>query len=156
MSPRSNLSREILELLHLQRKTILGRIIQEVARRKDNCLTPSQWPLIMFLEHNEGINIKRIAQTFGISSSAATQLIDSLVKNGYAERKNDVSDRRMLMINLTRKAKNELRRIQKKAESFILPIFEHLSDNELKDYIRINRKITRAIDGNNNKQSLKK
>lgn len=146
MTQRNKNLQKILDFFHLQRKVIIHKIIQEVSESRGKiCLTPSQWPLIMFLEHNQASSIKELAKTFGITSSAATQLVDGLVQNKYVQRKNDSNDRRRILLSLTSKAKQDLKEIQKKTEKFFISIFSNLSEKELESYVKINQKITDTL-----------
>lgn len=146
MAPRSQNIQKLLDFFHLQRKLIISKTIQEVSKNKSKIkLTPSQWPLVMFLENNGASSIKDIARAFGTSSSAATQLVDSVIRNGYAQKKNDSRDRRLQIITLTPKAKRDMEKVRKNIEQLIISTFEKLSDQELEDYLRINKKIVASI-----------
>src|SRR3990167_3662375 len=67
-----------------------------------NHITHSQWFVLTVIEHFKKTNIKYIAEAMEMSSSAATQLVDGLVQNGYVTRLEDPNDRRSVQIEIGR------------------------------------------------------
>jgi DNA-binding MarR family transcriptional regulator len=105
----------------------------------------SQWLVLRLVYQNEGINIKELAGQLGISSSAATQLVDSLVKKGYLERKSDLEDRRMIKIKLSSKSHEMMEKQQTRAFEQISSLFDILSDDELRQYSELSQKVADKI-----------
>ena len=64
-------------------------------------ITYTQMIILDFVRENEGISLKKLADTMGITSSAATQQVNNLVKKGYLVREENSVDRRLLKIRLS-------------------------------------------------------
>lgn len=119
---------------------------QLAAKEKHACtITPSQWTVLRTVMEWNRIGIKDIAQKLGISSSAATQLVDSLVQNGYLDRKQNPDDRRSLCIEISAKAKKQIHLLKKNRLQHLAEVFSVLSDKELEQYVQLNAKISAHI-----------
>jgi DNA-binding MarR family transcriptional regulator len=106
-------------------------------------ITYSQWQVLNLVRKHDGMNIKHLAGLLDITSSAATQIVDGLVKKGFLSRSRCKVDRRIQEIALSKRSVMQLERSMQK----ICPIFEVLEDDELIDYCRLTAKI--AGRGNN-------
>jgi DNA-binding MarR family transcriptional regulator len=62
--------------------TLKNRLKSDFLSEK-NIVTSSQLMVMRMVYQNDGIGIKELSNTLGISSSAVTQLVDSLVKSDY-------------------------------------------------------------------------
>lgn len=136
-----------------RRKIIIEKIIrsfQGVKRKmmskvqvlpKKFLVTPAQGQIIFIVGHNPGIGIKKIALKLNITSSAATQLVDGLVKDGYLIRENNPADRRAINISLSKKTIEKRREMRKRFAEQFSEIFENLSDNELEELSGLSKKI---------------
>lgn len=108
-------------------------------------ITPAQWGVLMVLDTQGKSNVKDIASTLKISSSAATQLIDGLVAHGYVVRQEDTNDRRRIILFISKKSEKEISRIKKQIIEKFLTSFSVLSDAELDQLILLNKKIVDGI-----------
>jgi len=97
--------------------------------------------VITFIHRRDNTNIKEIADNLNVTSSAATQLVDGLVKNGYLKRLSDENDRRAIKLILTEKTKKQAAEIKTKFRQKFASMFEVLNDKELAEYYKLNRKI---------------
>jgi DNA-binding MarR family transcriptional regulator len=107
-------------------------------------VTPSQWGVLMLLEQRGSCTVKDVATSLGISSSAATQLVDGLVASGYLTRKADATDRRAVVLSLSKKSKTQVERMKKHALQRFLKIFEVLNDAEFNQYFALNKKLVQG------------
>lgn len=136
----------VIECMHAIRRKIAsegGYFTDTGAKR----ITPSQWYVLLMVERNENIGVKEIAGLIGITSSAATQLINELVKKGYIIRKGKLEDRRALSIMLSDKSRKQIRSMKKQGFKKLIALFSILSDNELITYCELNKKIADKILG---------
>ena len=106
-----------------------------------NMPSHAQLGVLFVIAHRGTQTTKELARHFGMTSSAATQLVNGLVKNGILERKEDEKDRRKTHIALTKKGEGVLEkarthRMQKMKESFT-----PLSDKEVAQLLKIQIKI---------------
>lgn len=104
-------------------------------------LTHAQWIALSVIRENEGVGIKKIAQVLGVSSSAATQLVDELENNGFVIRETSRVDKRVLHISLSEKAQQELVRMTHEKVKAFSDFFSALDDEEFRQYVALNKKI---------------
>ncbi|MBN2643157.1 MAG: MarR family transcriptional regulator [Victivallales bacterium] len=64
-------------------------------------LPPGEIHSIQAIGKNKGINIKELGEYFGISKSAASQMVAKLVKKGYVLKNNPVDNNKELQLSLT-------------------------------------------------------
>lgn len=98
----------------------------------------------MVIEQGNESTVKDVAGALGITSSAATQLIDGLVASGYVTRREDPRDRRRVTLQLSRVIKNHVTKMKDQVTSGLLKIFNVLSDREFNQYLVLNKKL---VDG---------
>ena len=104
-------------------------------------ITASQWGVLMLIAHHGQSTVKDVSLALGITSSAATQLIDGLVKNAYVTREADPNDRRAVSLTLSNKSKNQVEKMKKQAVQKFLRAFAVLDDAEFEQYYALNKKI---------------
>lgn len=104
-------------------------------------VTPSQWGVLMLIEQHGTSGVKEISRALGISSSAATQLIDGLVENGYVVRGMSPQDRRAVTLTLSKQSKHQVGRMRKDALQKFLVIFKALNDKEFEQYVALTKKL---------------
>jgi len=91
MANRKKMIEEIMATFHAMRNKMHVTLMQSGHR---DSITHSQLFVLAIIEKCHDIGIKEISKKLNISSSAATQLVDGLVENGYVVRKADAADRR--------------------------------------------------------------
>lgn len=110
-------------------------------------ITPSQWGMLAFVEHQGESTVKSAAKALGITSSAATQLVDGLVASGYLVREASAKDRRTVILTLSKRSKNSVEKLKKYALQKFLKVFKALDDREFEQYLALNKKIVRGFLG---------
>lgn len=108
-------------------------------------ITSSQWVVLLLVEQFDGSTVKDVAKAIAITSSAATQLIDGLVNNGYIEREPHPKDRRAVTLTLSEKMKGRVDKMKKDILQKYLTFFEVLSEKEFDQYILLNKKIVERL-----------
>ena len=101
----------------------------------------------MHIEHQGKSTVKEVAQALVISSSAATQLVDGLVKSGYLLRETPPHDRRTTVLTLSKKTKAQVDRMKQQTIQTFLAAFKALSDQEFEQFCQLHQKIARHIGG---------
>jgi DNA-binding MarR family transcriptional regulator len=114
-------------------------------------ITPSQWGVLMLIKKSGESTVKDVAEALGITSSAATQLVDGLVSSGYLMRETYAEDRRSVKLTLSKKTKTHVDKIKKRGIHKFLKFFEVLNDKEFDQYILLNKKIVERLLKNNDK-----
>jgi DNA-binding MarR family transcriptional regulator len=108
---------------------------------KTPSITPSQWVALRHVAQRGESTVKEVAHSLGITSSAATQLIDGLVRNQYVVRKANANDRRIVTLTLSKKSAARMERMKKDIIKKFLAIFRVLSDREFDQYVILNKKL---------------
>jgi len=82
-----------------------------------------------------------LAEAAGVTRATMTGLIDTLERDGYVVREPDPSDRRMLLVRLTKKAENFLKRFLPIHFRGASEVMGALSESERKTLVRLLGKI---------------
>jgi DNA-binding MarR family transcriptional regulator len=108
-------------------------------------VTYSQMIILGLVKENEGISLKGLAATLGISSSAATQQVNTLVKRGYLVRQESDADRRLVKIRLSGEMDKRVENIKARFLEQISAFFDRMSDEELAQYSALTAKIASQV-----------
>lgn len=139
----------------MDREQVLGEITEnagQIWKLMFNCdhqsihaglPTRAQFGILFMVARHGQQNIKQIAVNFGISSSAITQIVDTLVNDGYLLRRADDADRRKICIDITEEGKKILTEAKKLRLKRMRAMFEAISDEELG---QLNSIYTKIID----------
>ncbi len=138
MTDRKQKTEELIEGMGLLRRYMVFRDIDFM---KTPRITPSQFSVLFLIGQHSESSVKEIAEVLHISSSATTQLVDRLVKNGYVERREQVEDRRAVALTLSKKTKDIVEKMRKQMVQKILEVFEVLSNREFDQFCAIHNKI---------------
>ena len=130
-----------MESFHAMRNKMHAKVAQE----EKDCVTNSQLFVFTIIERHNNIGVKEIAEKLHISPSAATQLVDALVESGYVMRKANSKDRRALQLGLSVKGLKHITMMRNKHMKMVADIFTGLSEEELKIYSRLHKKILSGI-----------
>lgn len=95
--------------LYLQRTTdmLVDEINQSFARHK---ISHGRFIVMMLLnpDRGESRSLATLAREFGVTPPTMTGIVDTLEKEGVAERKEDTLDRRFIHVSLTDKGRSKL------------------------------------------------
>ncbi len=152
MENRRKIVEEITEAMYF----IKRKIASEMHHLSDEMqITHPQWIVLHHVRKSKMINIKDLANLLGITSSAATQIVDGLVKKELLLRKRNEEDRRILNIELSGKAISKFNSIKSTSLNTLSALFDVLDDGELRDYRDLNNKIASRIPGKSSGQKEK-
>jgi len=101
--------------------------------------------VLHIIYHNEGIGIKELSHMLGTSSSAATQLVDNMVKKGTLVSEKSLEDRRALKIRLAKNTKELIETTKTQTYQKIYTFFDILTDEELQQLSELSKKVTNNI-----------
>jgi MarR family transcriptional regulator, organic hydroperoxide resistance regulator len=90
------------EALAAYRKLHRALLTSTASRWHHLDISMQQLRAMYFLRDEEEISVGRLAELFGIGLPAASLLADRLVRSGYVERRDDPTDRRRVLLSLTR------------------------------------------------------
>lgn len=106
-----------------------------------DCLAQSQWLALHLVSRQEGIGIKELAGQLGITSSAATQLVENLVNKGLLIRQPSAEDRRALCLSLPEESRKQVDAIKEERLGHLATVFESLNDTEFETLINLIDKV---------------
>lgn len=137
----------------MNREKEIGEILawfQHIKRQigcqvRQSGLTHAQWIALSVIREKEGVGIKKIAEVLGVSSSAATQLVDDLEENKFVIRETSKDDKRVLVISLTEKAQKQFADMQRERIQAFSVFFDALDAEEFAQYVALNKKIISRI-----------
>jgi DNA-binding MarR family transcriptional regulator len=75
-------------------------------------LTMAQFKALVVVEGGAGIGVCAVGRQLGVGESAASLLIDQLVRRGYVERTTDPTDRRRVLLSATSSGQTLLRELR--------------------------------------------
>jgi DNA-binding MarR family transcriptional regulator len=140
------MDRHILIQGLLRNMDALGRAAMgRHAEHAPNTPTHAQIGVMFIISYQGPQSIKQLAARFGMTSSAATQLVNGLVKEGFCTRQEDSNDRRRICVTLTQKGKRTIEQAKKKRLEMIESFLQPLNDSELLQLQKIHQKIVEHI-----------
>ncbi|HMQ09229.1 MAG TPA: MarR family transcriptional regulator [Candidatus Nanoperiomorbaceae bacterium] len=104
-------------------------------------VTMTQASVLMLLMHEGRKTMGELALALGVSKSAVTQLLNSLIEQGFIERNQDEQDRRVAYVELSRDGVRHLRRVRRGGARQITQLFDLLTDEELQQIETITAKL---------------
>jgi DNA-binding MarR family transcriptional regulator len=100
-----------------------------------------QFFLLAYLDQKEVLTMSAIAQKMGHTTAAASGLVARLENLGYVVRSSVREDRRKVMVCITEKGSELVRRIRKEMVGNLMKIMQHLTHDEQKAWLHIYSKI---------------
>ena len=130
--------------------SILPQIHVEMLKRQPPALvksgiTFSQMVILGILRGKRDSRMGDLSRTLGVTKSAATGLVDRLLKGGLIRRSRSKADRRVVRIALTSKGRSLSKKIENFKLNTICGVFSNISQNERIQYLRILRKLGKNI-----------
>lgn len=92
------------------------------------------------------IDLRSLAESLGISPSAASQQVDKLVERELLARTPDPADRRRLQLNLTDLGRAATRALSRASHNYVQEILQGLSDDDLRTFHELLEKILDRAD----------
>ncbi|WP_342670300.1 hypothetical protein [Melghirimyces thermohalophilus] len=77
----------------------------------------------------------------GFTPGAMTHIANRLIKDGYAERKADEKDRRVIYLQMTETGEQVLAEAREKGEQLRLDLFQALDETEIRKFLSIYKKL---------------
>lgn len=100
---------------------------------------------LMSISMHERLSIKKLATELQITSGAATQQVDALVKARLVRRAEDGNDRRLVHVTLSKLGQKRLKEIKKAKMKTFRSLFEDVGDDDLADFVRVVKLISQNI-----------
>jgi DNA-binding MarR family transcriptional regulator len=90
-------------------------------------------------------SVGQLAEVLGVSRPAATQLVDKLVEHGMVERRHDLQDRRVVLVDYVPGMHEVAHRIMESRRSRLAAALETLTDEEARVFLKGLRAITESF-----------
>lgn len=117
--------------------------VKGLPRSKGSAITGAQCAGLFLLVDKPSYTVKEVATVLGITSSAATQMLDGLVAGGYALRSTGTDDRRVVVIKLSEKGKKTVSAMRERLHERTRSLFSRFSDAELTQYCMLTSKLVK-------------
>ena len=127
MTDRTEKTSQLMDRLHSIRRLLM---LESQTETITGSLSQSQWLALHLVSRHEGMGIKELASLLGISPSATTQLVDSLVNKNLLDRQPSPGDRRALCLTLPEESHRQIEVIREKKLARLEYLFSPLSDPE--------------------------
>ena len=108
-------------------------------------LTLAQYYLLQPLARDERAPLSRLAESAGIAAPTATRVIDGLEKAGLVRRERSVSDRRAVLISLTRTGRRRFERKHEQLAQRRRRLYDNLDPGERAQSGRLLRHLAELI-----------
>ncbi len=120
-------------------KIELSRYENSLLHRKD--ITTTQLLVLECLSGCDHCKMNTLVNVLKVNFSAATNIIDRLVKTGFVAREHGQEDRRTVLVTLTPKGRKTLQEVYQQRRKGFIQIFSHISAKERRDYLSILEKL---------------
>lgn len=132
-----------LKLLHVSSSVLNAA----TARLQRHGISPSRFMVLMLLNLNpdEGLKPSLLSERAGVSRATMTGLISGLEKDGYVERIHEKSDRREVLIHLTKIGQDFVNGIIPGHFTCISGLMSNLSERERKQLVKLLTKVQSGI-----------
>jgi len=129
---------------------LMPNLIRESVRRgadevTKGVITVPQMLILEILNKKEEYIMSELAEALSITTSAATGLIDRMIKLNLVTRLRGEKDRRIVKVNITRKGENTIARIIEQRRRMIADTFGKISKKEREKYLEIMEKVYRIL-----------
>lgn len=121
-----NLSKRVERMVFLIPE-VLKRLFRGISEDSIN-LPPAQTKVLHTIGHKGQQKMSELSQFLGVEMSTMTVVVDALVKQGYVQRKSDENDRRVVLVDLTAKGKENFKKIKEQMKKNITKLFANLSE----------------------------
>lgn len=138
----------------INRQKILENLIEKMVRvmhdinlvsglHFGNCLLKRQQIMILFfIYEKQGIaSVKEIAKFLQVTPGAVTQAVDYLVEKKIVRREENLNDRRIVNVKLSKATEKDFDRFKKNFIKEACKSFKDFNDHDLQNFIRLVEKI---------------
>lgn len=140
------LAQQFTRLMHL-----FHHLAGQVSKIGDFSL--AQYRVLMLVKHYGPMTINQLQQRLSIAQSSASGMVARLEQSGWLKREKSITDRRLTVFHLTRKAETILQKRMHNMEIVYQKLLEPLSEQEQQQLLAAFATILKLID---NKQGESK
>ena len=122
-----------------------GTIRREAVELSTGHVTLPQFLILNSLEKEDEARMTDIARAMGVTTAAATGIVDRLVKSAYTQRVYDAQDRRIIKIRLSLKGRELVQRINKQKRQNIIEVFGKIPSQDRENFLKILMRIHEIV-----------
>jgi MarR family transcriptional regulator, organic hydroperoxide resistance regulator len=143
--------KQILFLEFIQMMEKIRKFSEKISGKKLEApgITPLQFQALDYIKGNSSTPVRGLSEHLFISSSAISQLTDRLFALKLIDRKSDSSDRRSVLVSLTKKGEQSLKKFKKEQIKDINLVTKYMSADDIEQMIRIHKNVLKRIEENN-------
>ena len=134
---------EILEGFHTVKRVLEVKHAARIVGKPS--ITNAQWLALDVISRHQEASIKDICGALGVTSSAATQVVNDLVKMNLVSKKVSDTDARVVAVSLTLKTKRMLEELRTTMLQNMSRLFSVLTKDEFETYRSLHAKLVRAF-----------
>jgi DNA-binding MarR family transcriptional regulator len=108
--------------------------------------TMLQHQVLLFLTENPGITVKGLASIFLMSSAAFAQLLTRLDIRGFIKKEQDLKDKRITHLYITKKGTDEIKSIKMMLLERASHVLKFIPKEDLKNMIRIQNNLLKQLE----------
>ncbi len=112
----------------------------------DDEITTKQGVLLELVHKHESLNISEIAEAMEITSSAVSQIVSKLEKEGYIKREINPSNRREIFVEMDEKGIEHFKRCEEVERSIINRFYSKLDWDEIVVLRKLSLKFKKVIE----------
>jgi DNA-binding MarR family transcriptional regulator len=127
-----------------------GTLRREAVELSSGHITLPQFFILNMLGKEDALRMTDIARALGVTTAAATGIVDRLVKSSYAVRVYDTRDRRIIKIRLSPEGRELVQRINKQKKHNIIEIFGKIPSQDRDDFLKILLRVHQIVTRENN------
>jgi DNA-binding MarR family transcriptional regulator len=125
----------------------LANTLQSVMDMGMEDITSRQWlPLMILGRCEEPPNLNQLAEKCGITRQSTKQLIDKLVEKGYVTLEKDDTDKRNMLIVITKKGRNWGANNLERNMSFVSELYSDISERDIKIFAKVQQKLLNKLE----------
>ena len=112
------------------------KILRHALDFRELHLTRQQFYTLMALAGQKSLTMGQVAENMVVSREQATRIVAPLVEEGYVERCSDDSNRKLVLVHLTKKGRDFINREKDYVRKQLENRFENLSQEEMERFLK--------------------
>jgi len=122
-------------------------MVKQTSMIKKSDITVPQIAILHLLKDIPKCKMSEIAKFLNVTTSAATGIVDRMVRSGLLKRSREPKDRRIINIKLTPKGEKTINTIFKERQKMMTDIFRHFDPKEREAYLNTVKKMYAILTG---------
>ena len=125
---------------------IMPRMMREFVKRQPRIVATGeislpQMAILHILKEKDRCMMSELAKLLSVTTSAATGIVDRMVKTEFLKRFRNPNDRRIVNVQITPKGERAINAIFKQRQKMMIDVFKHFSSSERETYLGMVKKI---------------